>query len=169
MESLPRPKPIELCGVANASPRPARETLEALMRFKVACLVAMRRAYRSVYSMEPELFFEDVRKRLVGVDGLVGVMDLQRLRVNLVHRNMDVLVLLFTVADRNVLVFSEPRRPHGAANDILELRRAQAPVLWVKRDDEMIRLASLGPQIAFLEQLHDGNRKLGVLASIEAL
>ena len=115
------------------------------MRLEVARLVAESGALRAVHPMEPELFLEDARKRLIRMDGLVGVMDFERLRMNLVHRNMDVLVLLFAVADRDVLVFLEPRRPHGPANDVLKLRRRQAPVLRVKRDDEMVGPVSPWP------------------------
>ena len=94
-------------------------------------------------------------------------MDLQRLRMNLVHRDVKMLVLLLAVPYRDVLVFLEPRRAHGAANHLLELRRGQASVLWVKRNDQMVCLASLGPLIAFLEQLHHVDRKPSVFRTIE--
>jgi len=55
------------------------------------------------------------------------------------------------------------------ANDVLELRRREAPVLGVKRDERVIGLVSLGPHIALLEYFHDLHHKLGVLAAIEAL
>jgi len=95
-------------------------------------------------------------------------MDLQCLRMNLVHRNMDVLVLLFTVSHRDELVFLEPRRPYRAAHDVLQLGGCQAPVLWMERDDEMVGPISLGSHIALLEQLHDLHRQLGILASMKA-
>jgi hypothetical protein len=46
-------------------------------------------------------------------------MDLQRLRMDLVHRHVKMLVLLLAMADRDVLVLSEPRRRYGPAHDIL--------------------------------------------------
>jgi hypothetical protein len=55
--------------------------------------------------VEPKLFFEDARKRLIRMDGFVGVMDLQRLRMNLVHGNVKMLVFLLAVANGDVLVF----------------------------------------------------------------
>jgi hypothetical protein len=55
--------------------------------------------------VEAKLFFEDARKRPIRMDGFVGVMDLQRLWVDLVHGNVKMLGLLLTVADRDVLVF----------------------------------------------------------------
>ena len=122
MESLPRPKPIELCGIADTCTRPSRETLEAMMRLEVARPVAQSRALRAVDSSESKLFLEDARKRLIGVDGLVGVMDLERLGMNLAHRDMEMLVLLFAVSDRDVLVFLEPRRLARPGE-----RRSQAP------------------------------------------
>ena len=114
------------------------------MRLEVARPVAQGGALPACHPMEPELFLEDARKRLIRMDGLVGVMDFERLRMNLVHRNMDVLVLLFTVADRDVLVFLESRRPYRAAHDVLQLGGCQAPVLWTERDDEMLGPISLG-------------------------
>jgi hypothetical protein len=114
------------------------------MCLKVAGLVVQRRAERSVYPVQPKLFFEVARQRLIGVDGFVGMMDLQRLRVDLVHGDVKMLMLLLTMADRDVLVPLEPSRPHRPANDILKLPRGQAPVLWVKRNHEMVALLSLG-------------------------
>ena len=47
-------------------------------------------------------------------------MDLQRLRMDLVHRHVEMLVLLLAMANRDVLVLSEARRPHGPADDVVE-------------------------------------------------
>ena len=105
MESLPRSYAIELYGVAESPSRPGGETLQALMRLEIAGLVAARKTLRSVYLMQPELFLEDARELLIGVDRFVRVMDLQRLRMNLVHRDVKMLVLLLAMAHRNVLVF----------------------------------------------------------------
>jgi hypothetical protein len=46
-------------------------------------------------------------------------MDLQRLRMDLVHRHVKMLVLLLAMADRDVLVLSEPCRSDGPAYDVL--------------------------------------------------
>jgi hypothetical protein len=75
------------------------------MRLEVARSVAVGRTPRSVHFVEAKLFFEDARKRLIRMDGFVWVMDLQRLRMNLVDRNVKMLMLLFTVAHRDILVF----------------------------------------------------------------
>ncbi len=75
-----------------------------MMRLKIAGFVAQRRTRRSVYPVEPELFFEDARQRLIRRDGLIRMMDLQRLGVDLVHRDVKMLVLLLTMAHRDVLV-----------------------------------------------------------------
>ena len=74
------------------------------MRLEVAGSVAMRTTSHSVDSVQAELFFEDARKRLIRMNGLVGVVDLERLRMDLVHRHVKMLVLLLTVAHRDVLV-----------------------------------------------------------------
>jgi len=42
---------------------------------------------------------------LIRVDGFVRVMDLQRLWMDLVHRDVKMLVLLLAVAHRDVLMF----------------------------------------------------------------
>ena len=167
MESLPRPKPIEVRGIANASPRPSRETLEAVMRLEVARPVAQSGALGAVDSPESKLFLEDARKRLIGVDGLVRVMDLERLGMNLIHRYMEMLVLLFAVSHRDVLVFLKPRSLDRAAHDVLKLGGRQASILRMERDDEMVGPVFLGPHIALLEQLHDLHRKLGILAAMK--
>jgi hypothetical protein len=75
------------------------------MRLEVACFVTVGRTPYSVHPVEPKLFFEDGRKRLIRVDDFVGVMDLERLRMNLVHGNVKMLVFLLAVANRDVLVF----------------------------------------------------------------
>ena len=162
MRSCPVASPI----VRRAQPR---ETLDAPVRLEVAGPVALGTTSRSVDAVEPKLLFEDARKRLKRRNGLVGVMDLQRLGMDLVHRHVKMLVLLLAMADRDVLVLSEPRRLHRPANDVLELRRRQASVLGVKRDDQVIGLVALGPHIALLEHFHDLDRKLGVFSPIEAL
>ena len=74
------------------------------MRLEVSGSVALQRTPRSVDSVQAELFFEDGRKGLIRVDGFVRVMDLQCLRMNLVHRDVKMLVLLLAVAHRDVLV-----------------------------------------------------------------
>ena len=75
------------------------------MRLEVACFVTVGRTPYSVHPVEPKLFFEDARKRLIRVDGFVGVMDLERLRMDLIHRDVNMLVLLLAVAHGDVLVF----------------------------------------------------------------
>ena len=169
MECGPRLDTIELHAAANASSSPARETLEAVMRLKIARLVVQRRTRRSVYPVQPKLFFEIARQRLIGVDGFVGVMDLQRLRVDLIHGDVKMLMLLFTMADRDVLVLLEPSGPHRPAHEVLKLLRRQARVFWVKRNHEMVGLLSLRPHVALLEQLHDLDRQVSVLPTVEAI
>ena len=122
VKSRPGPDAIVSRGVSYRSTRPPRETLDAPMRLEVARPVALGTTSRSVDAVEPKLLFEDARKRLKCRNGLVGVMDLQRLGMDLVHRHVKMLVLLLAMADRDVLVLSEPRRRHGPANDVLELR-----------------------------------------------
>ena len=131
-------------------------------------LVILIKTYSSVQPAKAELFFDGASKPLKHKDGLIGVVDPQRLWMNLVHGHVKMLVLLLAMANRDVLVFLEPGRPHGPADNALEFRRAQAPVLRVKRDDEMVGLVALRPQIAFLQQLHDVDGKLSVLTAIEA-
>jgi hypothetical protein len=75
------------------------------MGFEAANSVALRTTSRSVDAVQAELFFEDARKRLIRVDGFVRVMDLQCLRMNLVHRDVKMFVLLLAVAHRDVLMF----------------------------------------------------------------
>ncbi len=64
---------------------------------------------------------EDGRKRLIGRDGLVGMMDFQRFRMDLVHGDMKMLVLLLAVANGDVLMLAQPRCLYGPANDVFEL------------------------------------------------
>jgi len=54
------------------------------------------------YPKPRELFFEDARQRLIRWDGFVGVVDLQRLGVDLVHGEVKMLVFLLTMAHRDV-------------------------------------------------------------------
>ena len=139
------------------------------MRLEVARPMALGMTSRSVDAVQPKLLFEDARKRLKRRNGLVGVMNLQRLGMNLVHGHVKMLVLLLTMANRDVLVLCEPCRRYRPADDVLQLRWRQASVLGVKRDDQVIGLVALGPHIAFLEHFHDLDRKLGVFSPIEAL
>ena len=149
-------------------PRPAGETLDAPVRLEVARPVTPGTTSRSVDAVEPKVFFEDARKRLKRRNGLVGVMDLQRLRMNLVHRDVKMLVLLLAMANRDVLVLSEARRCHGPANDVLQLWGSEAPVGWVKRNDQVVGLVALRSLISLLQQLHDVDREFCVVPSIEA-
>jgi hypothetical protein len=119
--------------------------------------------------VQPKLFFEVARQRLIGVDGFVGMADLQRLRVDLVHGDVKVLMFLLAMPNRDVLVPLEPSRPHRPAHDILKLFRGQPSVLWVKRDHEVVGLLSLGPHVALLEQLHDLDRQVSVLPTVESI
>ncbi len=169
MESLPRRNAVELFRVTDASTRPAGETLDAPVRLEVSGLVVPGTSYGPVHPVKAKLLFEPAGKGLKRGDGLIRMMDSQRLGMNLVHGHVKMLVLLLAMANRDVLVLSEPRRLHRAADDVLELRRREASVLGVKRDDQVIGLVALGPHVAFLEQFHDVDRKLGVLPPIEAL
>ena len=83
------------------------------MRLEFPCSVALAMTPRSVDAVQAKLFFEGARKRLIPVDGFVGVMDLQRLRMNLVHRDVKMLVVLLAVAHGDVLMFLQARRPRG--------------------------------------------------------
>ena len=110
VKSPPGSDAIELPGVSYRSTRPPRETLDAPVRLEVAGPVALGTTSRSVDAVQPKLLFEDARKRLKRADGLIRVMDLQRLRMDLVDRHVKMLVLLLAMANRDVLVLSEPRR-----------------------------------------------------------
>jgi len=168
VKSRPGSDAIEFCGAADGSAGPARKTLDTLVRLEVACPVALLAYSRSVDSVQAELFLEHARKYLVRVDGLVGMVDLERLRMNPVHRDVKMLVVLLAVAHGDVLMFLQARRPQGPGNDVSELGGGQASVHWMERDDQVVRLASLRPLIAVLQQLHDVDGKLRVLATIEA-
>ena len=63
------------------------------MGLEVTGSVVLRTTSRSLDAVQAKLFFEDPSKRLIRVDGFVGMMDLQRLRIDLVHRDVNVLVL----------------------------------------------------------------------------
>ena len=53
-----------------------------------------------------ELFLEPARKCLIRRDGFVGMMDFECLRMNLVHRDVNMFMLLLAMADGDVLVFA---------------------------------------------------------------
>jgi hypothetical protein len=105
MERLPGPNATKLYGLADASLCPARKTLEPLMRLEVARIVILGTTCAPIHPAEVKLLFEGAGNRLKRVNGFVRMVDLERLRMNLVHRHMKMLVLLLAMANRNVLVF----------------------------------------------------------------
>jgi hypothetical protein len=52
--------------------------------------------------------------------------------VDLVDRNMDVLVIRIVVTHREVLVLGEPERIHKPFHSLLELASFEAPIVGVK-------------------------------------
>ena len=81
------------------------------MRLEVARPMALGMTSRSVDAVQPKLLFEDARERLKRRNGLVGVMNLQRLGMNFVHGHVKMLVLLLAMANRDVLVLCEALPP----------------------------------------------------------
>ena len=122
MKNRPGRNPVELFRSADVPPRPARKTLDVAVRLEVAGTVALGTTSRSVDAVELKLLFEDARQRLKRRNGLIGVMDLQRLWMDLVDRHVKMLVLLLAMANRDVLMLYEPRRAHRPADDVLQLR-----------------------------------------------
>jgi hypothetical protein len=59
-------------------------------------------------------------------------MNPKRLGVNLVDRNMDVLVIRIVVTHGDVLVLGKPQGIHKAIHNLLELPSFEAPIVGVK-------------------------------------
>jgi hypothetical protein len=59
-------------------------------------------------------------------------MNPEGLGVDLVDRNMDVLVIRIVVTHREVLVLGEPERIHKPFHSLLELASFEAPIVGVK-------------------------------------
>jgi hypothetical protein len=85
--------------------------------------------------VKPELLLELARQRFERVDVPPRVVDLPRLRVNLIDRNMNVFVLLVAVAHRDVLMFAKSGSVDCTPNHHLELPFAERTVIGVKRND----------------------------------
>ena len=73
----------------------------------------------------------------------------KRLRMDLVDRDVDVLVIGVVVTDCDVLVSAEPQSLHEPFHNLLKLFSFEAPIVGVKRDDEVIR--ALGPGAGVLD------------------
>ena len=76
------------------------------MRFQIPRPVALGLTPATIDSVQSELLLEDARKRLICRDGFVRVMDLERLRMNLVHRDVNMFMLLLAMADGYVLMLA---------------------------------------------------------------
>ena len=71
--------------------------------------------------------------------------------MDLVDGDVQVLVVLVVVAGRDVLVLGEPQDVDKMLHDMLELFPVEASVLWVKRDDEVIRAVLACPGVLRLD------------------
>ena len=117
--------------------------------------------------MKIELVLELARESHEVLDVFPGVMNLERPWMNLVHRNMDVLVLLVTVTGRDVLVICETSGSDRAAYNVGELAIRKRPILRVERDHHVIGLRALRARVASLVRLHHANGVFAVFASLQ--
>jgi hypothetical protein len=88
--------------------------------------------------------------------------------VDLVDRNVDVLVVRVAVAHGDVLVLGKPQRIHKPVHNLLELLSFEAPILGVKRDDEVIRALAPGAGVLWLDGVDELAGELEVVGPADA-
>ena len=82
------------------------------------------------------------------------MVNLPRLRVDLIDRDVNVFVLLVAVAYRDVLMFTKSGRVDGAPNHHLELPFAERTVIGVKRDHQVVGPVTFDAVVRPLKRLH---------------
>ena len=60
------------------------------------------------------------------------MVDPKGFRMDLVNRDVDVLVISVVVTDGDVLVLGKPQRIHKSVHNLLELLSFEAPILGMK-------------------------------------
>ena len=89
--------------------------------------------------------------------------------MDLVHRDVNMLVLLIAMPDRDVLMLLQTNGCNRSANDILKFSISEPTIVWVERDHHMVGLVPFRADVAFLDELYDRESQLRVLPPIESL
>jgi hypothetical protein len=147
----------------------AKKTLGPALRLVVARAVCLDSPHAAIDLVKAELLFELCCQELELRNVSERVVDLLRLRMDLVDGDVKMFVLLVAVSDRDVLVLAQPDERHCLANNCSEFCVAKPSVFRVKGDHHVIGLVPLRADVAILDQLHDGESQLRVFSSVETV
>ena len=129
-------------------------------------LVAVARPRPKRYQAELPLEGPGPGEQLLVVPS--GRANPKRLWMDLVDRDVDVLVVRIVVTHRDVLVIGKPQHIHKPIHNPLKLVSFEAPIVGVKRDDEVIGALAACPSVLRLDGVDERTRKLEVISSADA-